>query len=110
MNNQEKIFADGIRFQEPGPKAPQWVKGKISVKVDAFIAFLQIHAKNGWVNLDLKKSKKGVLYLELNTWQKGDTAGYRGGGDRRVDEGQDDTGYDQSQRDAGTIEINDTPF
>lgn len=107
--NQEKIFADGIRFQGPGPKAPQFVKGKISVKVDAFINFLQTHAKNGWVNLDLKESKKGVLYLELNAWQKG-TSGSRGGGTRQVDSGRDDAGYEQAFPEETTINAEDTPF
>ena len=99
-NNQEKIFADGMRFNLPRPKAPEYVKGSISIKVDNFINFLQTHAKNGWVNLDLKESKKGVLYLELNTWQKGGTSESQGSEIRKVDqnEGQDDAGYEQSQQ------------
>jgi len=71
---KEKVFADGIIFKAPDQntkdKAP-WVKGKISVKVTDFIAFLNKHNNDGWVNLDLKKSKeKGTLYLELNTYKK----------------------------------------
>lgn len=40
------------------------------MKVDAFIAFLQIHAKNGWVNLDLKKSKRASYTLSSTHGKK----------------------------------------
>jgi hypothetical protein len=65
----DKIFADGFRFERPREGAPEFVKGKLSIKVPEAVAFLQLHQTNaGWVNLDLKKSKKGTLYLELNTF------------------------------------------
>ena len=70
----EKIFVDGMRFEEPNEtmkeKTP-WIKGKISIKVQDFIKFIEKYeTKGGWVNIDLKKSKeKGTLYLELNQWQ-----------------------------------------
>ena len=68
----EKIFVDGMRFEKPNEKAPEWVKGKISIKVSALVPFLQEHqSTKGWVNIDLKKAKSGVLYLELNTWKSG---------------------------------------
>lgn len=67
---QEKIFADGLRIEPAGPKAPEWVKGKISVFAPKFIEFLQKHqSEKGWVNFDIKKSKSGVTYVELNTWK-----------------------------------------
>jgi hypothetical protein len=35
------------------------------------MGFLQQHEKpDGWVNIDLKESKGGKLYAELNTWTK----------------------------------------
>jgi hypothetical protein len=65
----EKIFAQGLRF-EINPKAPQWIKGKLSFKVDEFITFLKQHeTKGGWVNIDLKESKGGKYYAELNQWK-----------------------------------------
>lgn len=77
MEKQDKVFIDGLIFKLPDEntkeKAP-WVKGKISVKVSEFIAFLNKYNNNGWVNIDLKKSKeKGTLYLELNRWIKKET-------------------------------------
>ncbi len=67
---KEKIFADGMMFKRPKEGAPDFVKGNISIKVADFGVFLAKHEKNGWVNLDLKSSKEGKLYLELNVWEK----------------------------------------
>lgn len=64
------IFADGIRFIKPSEQTPEWIKGKVSVKVDSFIEFLKKHQnENGWVNIDLRKSQKGELYFALNTFK-----------------------------------------
>lgn len=66
-----KIFADGIRFEKRPEKAPEWIKGRVSFKVDDAIGFLEKYKNDrGWVNLDLKQSKDGKLYLELNTFKK----------------------------------------
>ena len=68
----EKIFVDGMRFEKPNEKAPEWVKGKISIKADKLIEFIEKHkSAKGWLNIDLKKAKSGALYLELNTWASG---------------------------------------
>ena len=63
----EKIFADGFSFKR-NDNAPEFVVGKQSIKVDEAIAFLKQHAKNGWVNLDVKRAKGGNYYMELDTW------------------------------------------
>ncbi len=65
----EKIFVDGMIFKKPRQGAPDFVKGSVSVKVDDFGAFMTKHQKKGWLNADLKQSKEGKLYLELNTWE-----------------------------------------
>jgi len=73
MNPEKKtaIFADGINFSKPTEGTPEWIKGKISVRVENFYAWAKQHVnQNGFVNLDLKKSKeKGTLYLQLNDWK-----------------------------------------
>ncbi len=71
----DPIFAKGIMFKRAKEGAPEWIKGHLSFKVDEAIAFLTEHKKeDGWVNLDLKKSKeKGTLYLQLDTWKKEDS-------------------------------------
>lgn len=65
----DKIFANGLSFKRPNEKAPEFVKGSLSIKTDEFIDFLKANSVNGWVNLDLKESQGGKLYFELNTWQ-----------------------------------------
>ena len=68
MQQQEKIFADGFSFKRR-EGAPSFVIGRQSIKVDEAIAFLKANVKNGWVNLDIKQSKGGSYYCELDTWE-----------------------------------------
>lgn len=69
MQDTKRIFVDGMRFEKPKPGAPEWLKGKISIKADDCIKFIRNNANDkGWMNIDLKRSKEGKLYLELNTF------------------------------------------
>ncbi len=73
MDNETKkevIFADGFIFKKPREGAPSFVKGSLSIKVDEAVEFLHKHERSDWVNLDLKQSREGKLYLQLNTYQK----------------------------------------
>jgi len=64
---QEKIFADGFIFKK-NPKAPEFVIGRVSIKVEEAIGFLKTNEKNGWVNLDIKEARSGNHYIELDTF------------------------------------------
>lgn len=66
--SQEKIFADGFVFKR-NEKAPDFVIGSMSVKVEEATAFLRNNAKNGWVNLQVKTSQGGKYYVELDTFE-----------------------------------------
>ncbi len=68
MEQNEKIFAQGFSFKR-NENAPDFVVGRQSIKVDEAIAFLKSNAKNGWVNLDIKRAKGGNFYCELDTWE-----------------------------------------
>lgn len=69
MDN-EKVFADGMIFKKKHDNAPDFIKGHISIKVDDFVKQLQEQKdERGWVNLDMKVSKGGKLYFEVNTWK-----------------------------------------
>lgn len=68
MANNEKIFANGFLFKR-SDKAPSFVVGNISVKIDEAIPFLEQHAKNGWVNLKVNQAQSGKYYFELDTWE-----------------------------------------
>lgn len=69
MEKKDKVFADGFIFKR-SENAPDWVIGKISVKVEDAVAFLKNNTKNGWVNLNVNASKNGKFYIELDTWEK----------------------------------------
>ena len=68
MEQKEKVFADGFMFKRR-EDAPDFVIGRLSVKVDEAIAFLRNNEKNGWVNLDIKYGRSGNAYLELDTYE-----------------------------------------
>jgi len=59
----------GIYFKTPHKKAPDFVKRKVSIKVDDFVQYLQEHRnKDGYVNFDLKEAKSLHWYLKYNDW------------------------------------------
>jgi len=65
---EEKIFADGFSFKR-NENAPDFVVGRVSIKVEDAVAFMKQNAKNGWVNLDVKQARSGNYYMELDTFE-----------------------------------------
>ena len=66
----EEIFPKGIRFITRTPNQPDFVRGKLSIKVDEFIDWLNNkQSESGWVNLDILLSKQGKIYLKHNDFQ-----------------------------------------
>lgn len=79
MEKKDTIFVDGMIFKRPRENAPDFIKGAIFVKAKDFCLFAKEHMNDrGWVNIDLKKSKGGNLYLALNTWE--------GNGEKTIDQ------------------------
>lgn len=68
MQQEEKIFADGFVFKR-NEKAPDFVVGRISIKVEEAIAFMKQHQNNGWINLGVKTARSGNHYIELDTFE-----------------------------------------
>jgi hypothetical protein len=68
QEQEEKIFADGFIFKR-NEKAPEFVIGRLSMKVEEAIAFIKQHEKNGWVNLGVKQARSGNYYIELDTFE-----------------------------------------
>lgn len=64
----EKIFADGFIFKR-NEKAPDFVVGNMSIKVDEAITLLKNQDKNGWVNLSIKKARSGNYYIEVDQFE-----------------------------------------
>ena len=68
MAQEEKVFADGFIFKR-NEKAPEFVVGRLSMKVDEAIEFIKSNQKNGWVNLGIKQARSGNYYVELDTFE-----------------------------------------
>ena len=64
----EAIFPEGISVRDPHEKAPDFVRGRISMKKDELIPWLE-KQEGEWVNCDIKRSKGGQLYLQVATWK-----------------------------------------
>ena len=66
---EQKIWADGFYF-ERRENAPDFVIGRLSVKVNKAKDFLDAHVNDrGYVNLNILRSKDGGAYMELDLWQ-----------------------------------------
>lgn len=64
----EKKFIDGLRFEAPHEKAPDWVKAKGSIKREDLIDWLSSQTDE-WINFNVKLSQKGNWYAEVDTWK-----------------------------------------
>lgn len=62
-------FADGLSIYPPNEKAPDFVKGDLVITSE-FIPFFNANQKQGKLRLQLKVSKAGKLYAEINTYEK----------------------------------------
>ena len=65
---KETIFADGFSFKRQD-NAPDFVVGRLSIKVEDAKKFFDTYHKNGWVNLNVKTARSGNYYLELDTFE-----------------------------------------
>ena len=67
----DKIFVDGLYVDLPREKAPKFIIANLSFNVKKFVKFIQTQEnERGWVNIDIKESKNGNVYAEVNNWQK----------------------------------------
>lgn len=68
-----KQFAP-MMWKDPSEKAPSFCKGEINIKITDFADWLrdtasEYQSEKGWIRIDLKESRKGGLYFELNTFK-----------------------------------------
>lgn len=70
MNIPQRIFTEGIFFNQARQGAPAHILGSLSISKDRFQDWLfnQETDEKGYVKLDVKLSKEGKPYLEKNTW------------------------------------------
>jgi len=67
----ETKFVDGLFYNLPHEKAPDFILANMSIKPLEFIAWLSEQKQNekGYVKLVAKKSKAGKAYVEVDTWE-----------------------------------------
>lgn len=69
MNKKDFQYAEGMSAKIPPKSAPNFLKMSIAIKVDDFVDWVQDKKNDrGYVNIDVKESKKGNIYCELNTF------------------------------------------
>lgn len=66
--SDSRTFADGFSFKR-SEKAPDFVIGTVSIKIEDAVKFMKEHNKNGWVNLAVKQARSGNYYLELDKFE-----------------------------------------
>jgi hypothetical protein len=89
-NNIE--FVDGLLVKAPNPKAPDFVKAQISIKVEDLGKWLRekYKAGNEWVNLDIKEAKTGRWYASVSTFKPKENSPTKGRQDMRAKPSSED--------------------
>lgn len=67
------IFPDGLVVREPARTAPSFVKCTVLINVESFHNWASKQTENisekGWLAFNVKESKKGGYYAQLDTWK-----------------------------------------
>jgi len=63
-----KEFVDGLIVKAPRDGAPDFVKASISIKRKDLGNWLR-SKDDEWINIDVKESKGGKYYAEVNNWK-----------------------------------------
>jgi len=76
----DKNFVEGMRYFPPREKAPDFVKGTISVEPAKLMEYLETQETDdkGYVKFQIKLSKNGKYYLEVDTWKPENKSGSSG--------------------------------
>lgn len=71
MAKEEIEFVEGLIVKAPNPKAPDFVKASIAIKVEDLGKWLRAKYKAGdeWVNIDVKEAKSGKWYAAVSTYK-----------------------------------------
>ena len=71
--SEEKNFVDGLLVKLPDENAPDFVKLKLSIKLDEFGPWVSAQKANDpkieWLNIEIKEGRSGKWYAERNMWK-----------------------------------------
>jgi len=65
----DPTFPDGIRVYAPNDRAPDYVIADLVINVQQFEQYMRAAHVQGELRLELKRSKKGNLYLQVDDWR-----------------------------------------
>ena len=65
--SDDKVFVDGMIVKRH-ERAPDFVIANLSLKCKELVEFMRNHHKDGWCNIQIKQSKGGKYYAELDTF------------------------------------------
>jgi len=102
----EKIFEEGFVFKK-NPNSPEFVIGRLSIKADEAINFIDNNAKNGWVNISIMQSRGGAYYCELDTFEPTNRGGANNS-PNQASESKDDVKNEEQNKPEDTGD--DLPF
>ncbi len=76
MSDQGKNFVSGMMVKLPDNNAPEFVKLKISLKLDELGPWIAAQKKEDssleWINIEIKEGRSGKWYAERNMWKPSD--------------------------------------
>lgn len=64
----DKKFVDGLRVYRPRDNAPEFVKANLVINRAELEAWLRNQGDE--IRIDLKESREGKLYCDVNEWKK----------------------------------------
>ena len=109
MDKPNKVFVNGLISKDIPDTTPEFILGKLSVKVSEFIKWLEENkglADNDWMNLTIMRSKStGKRYMEVDTWKPKSTVQVVGADDITAEFQQPVVNVD-----LGEVNPKDVPF
>lgn len=71
--SDEKNFVSGMIIKMPDDNAPDFVKLKLSFKLDEFGSWIGEQKRNDkdieWINVEIKEGRSGKWYAERDMWK-----------------------------------------
>lgn len=71
--SDDKVFVEGMMAKQPDDGAPDFVKLKLSLKLDEFGVWVASQKKADpeleWINIEIKEGRSGKWYAERNMWK-----------------------------------------
>lgn len=77
MQQQDKEFTKGIFAKAPSGNAPDFIKSKMSFRLEEAVPYLQEKLASGeeWLNCEIRESKAGKWFVCVDDWKPSGNGG-----------------------------------